>query len=113
MGLKLVNGDYVVGRNGLLQEASPKEELLQNAAMHLSLARGSFPYGRELGSRLGTLDAHGDHAAEQAVSFANEALMDMPGVRTSSAAVQSDGQIRFAVDTPLGEGEIIFEKQDA
>ncbi len=113
MGLKLVNGDYVLKRNGLLQEATPMEELLQNATMRLTLAQGSFLYGRELGSRLGTLDTQGEHAAEQAVSFANEALMDLPGVRASAAEILSGGRIKFTVDTPLGEGEIIFEKLEA
>lgn len=108
MGLKLEQGVYALGPGGLPREAEPLEELLQNAAMCLNLPRGSFPYGRELGSRLSTLERSGEHAEEQVVSLANEALLELPGVRAEQAVIREDGSVAFAVSTPLGKGEVIY-----
>ncbi len=108
MGLKLENGNYALGPGGMPMEADEAEELLQNAAMRLNLPRGAFPYGRELGSRLGELDPAGDRAEEQAVSLANEALLELPGVLAERAEFLEGGVIRFAVSTPLGKGEAVY-----
>lgn len=108
MGLKLQAGVYALNANGLPEENSELEELLQNAALRLAIPQGSFPYGRELGSRLQALDRDGGHAEEQAAALANEALMDMPGVLAEQAEFQEGGGIAFTVSTPLGKGRIVY-----
>lgn len=108
MGLKLENGRYVLNSNGLPAEVSGLEELLQNCALRLAIPKGSFPYGRELGSGLHGLDRGREHAPEQAVALANEALMDLPGVLAEQAEMKQDGGIRFTLSTPLGKGEIDY-----
>lgn len=108
MGLQLVRGTYPIDGRGLPMEVTGLPELLQNAALRLNLPKGKFLYGRELGSRLGELDREDGHAREQAVSLANEALMDMPGVKALEAELLENGAIRFQLVTPLGEGEAIY-----
>lgn len=108
MALKLENGVYALGPSGLPTEVSGLEELLQNALLRLSIPRGSFPYGRELGSGLRDLDRTEEHAGERAAALANEALLDLPGVRVRSAKIQAGGAIVFTVETPLGEGEVTY-----
>lgn len=109
MCLKLKDGVYELGENGLPKKAGALEALLQNAAMRLVISKGSFIYDRELGSELYTLDVYGEHAAEQAMAFANEALMDMPGVTANRAEITESGNIEFTISTPQGEGKIIYE----
>ncbi len=102
------NGTYVLGPTGLPEPASPLEELLQNALFRLRIPRGSFPYGREIGSGLGGLDSGESHWEERALALANEALLDLPGVRAQQAELRQDGGIAFRLSTPLGEGEVIY-----
>ncbi len=106
--IKLKNGGYVLGGNGLPEAVSGKEELLQNALLRLTLPRGSFPYGRQLGSGLSLLDVTKEHAGERALALANEALLDMPGVRAEQVEIREDGSVKFLLSTPLGEGEVIY-----
>lgn len=108
MGLKLEKGVYALHENGLPESNSPQEELLQNAALRLSIPKGSFPYGRQLGSMLHSFDRTGEHAEEQAVSLANESLMDMPGVTAEQARFTADGRIEFTISTPLGRGKVFY-----
>ncbi len=108
MALKLQDGTYVLGPAGLPETVSGLEELLQNALLRLSIPRGSFPYGRDLGSGLKGLDRSGEHAGEQAAALANEALLDLPGVRAEKAEFRQDGRIAFTLSTPLGEGTVIY-----
>ncbi len=107
MALRLRDGNYVPGPSGLPEEVSGLEELLQNALLRLTIPKGSFPYGRELGSGLGDLDAGAEHAADRAAALAGEALLDMPGVRVARTEFRKDGGIAFTLSTPLGEGEVI------
>ena len=106
MGLKLKNGTYVLQKSGLPQSNTEEEELLQNAELRLSVAQGSFPYGRKIGSRLGRLDRESEHAEEQAVSLANEALLDLPGVQAETVTFLSGGIMRFTLSTPWGEEQV-------
>ena len=107
MSLKIVNGVYALDGRGLPQEISGLEELTQNVALALTLPRGSLPMAPELGSALAELDRSAEHAAEQAVALANEALLDLPGVTVTGAQLLEEG-IRFTVDTPLGETEVLY-----
>ena len=106
MGLKLKNGTYTLQKNGLPQTNTEEEELLQNVSLRLSLKQGSFPYDRSLGSRLSRLDREGEHAEEQAVSLANEALLDLPGVQAEEVTVLPGGTLRFTLSTPFGEEQV-------
>lgn len=83
------------------------QETLRNASLRLNLHRGSFPYGRAYGSRLHALDRGGEHAEEQAVALANEALLDLEGVTANSAEVSEEG-IRFSIETAFGAGEVLY-----
>lgn len=80
---------------------------LENAALRLNLRKGSFPYGREYGSRLHRLDRDAEHAEEQAVALANEALLNLEGVTASGAELSQDG-IKFTIETPFGTGEVLY-----
>ena len=80
---------------------------LENAALRLRLRKGSFPYGRGYGSRLHQLDWDAEHAEEQAVALANEALLELAGV-TASAAELAEGGIKFTIETPFGTGEVLY-----
>ena len=106
MGLKLKSGTYALLKNGLPQSNTEEEELLQNAELRLSIPQGSFPYGRKIGSRLDRLDREGEHAEEQAISLANEALLDLPGVQAEKVTFLSSGIMRFTLSTPWGEEQV-------
>lgn len=105
MELKVEKGVHALGPNGLPLQVTGLAELLQHACMAISLRRGEFPYDREIGSRLWLWDPAGEHALERAVALANEALLDLPGVRAKSAE-KTDGGVKFTIHTPLGEGEV-------
>lgn len=107
MELKWRDGGLVLGPGGIPETVSGLEELLQNVRMRLALRRGSFPYGRDLGSGLADWDGGEEHARERAEALANEALLDLPGVRAEAARISENGVV-FTVATPLGEGEIIL-----
>ena len=109
MDLKVEKGMHTLGPQGLPQQVEGLEELLQNACLRLSLHRGEFPYGRELGSGLHQWEAEGEHAIERALALANEALLDLPGVQAENAAETEDG-VRFTLRTPLGEGDVTVWK---
>lgn len=109
MDLKVTEGVHARGPTGVLQRVGGLEELLQNACLRISLRRGKFPYGRELGSGLWEWDPEEEHALERAVALANEALLDLPGVRAVSAE-QTQAGVKFTLRTPLGEGEVTVWK---
>lgn len=106
MGLKLQYGTYPLLRTGLPRTTTEKEELLQNATLRLTIPQGNFLYDRTIGSRLSTLDTTAEHAADQALSLANEALMGLPGVQADSVVSLSEEQAGFTVSTPLGSGTV-------
>lgn len=84
-----------------------KQKALTNASLRINLRRGAFPYGRSYGSRLQELDRSGEHAEEQAAALANEALLGLEGV-TATAAEFSEQGIKFTIETPFGEGEVLY-----
>ena len=108
MALKIEDGAYALTSAGLPEEIGGVEELLQNVMFRLNLPLGAFPYGRNLGSRLHTLDFSQEHAADRAAALANEALLPLPGVRVKAAELQGENKIKFTVATPLGERTVIY-----
>lgn len=103
--MKVERGDYVLNPMGLPETVSGKEELLQRAGMCIALRRGCFPYDRSLGSELWRWEPEAEHSEERATALANEALLELPGLRAVSAQITSGGVI-FTIVTPLGEGEV-------
>lgn len=110
MALKLENGTYALGSGGLPEEVSGLQELLQDARLRLTLPRGTFPYGRDLGSGLWDLDPQEERGLDRALALANEALLDLPGVLATAVTRQSTGSLRFTLETPFGEGEVDYGK---
>ncbi len=108
MALKLKDGEYSLGAGGLPETVSGLEELLQDVRLCLTLPRGNFPYGRDLGSGLHCLDPGEEHRDQRALALANEALIDMPGVRAVKVVFPEDGGMIFTVSTPLGEGDVTY-----
>ena len=108
MGLKLIDGTYALQNNGLPEPNTEEEELLQNAQLRLAVRQGSFPYGRTIGSRLAELNRNREHAEEQAVSLANEALLDLPGVQAEEAMLLSGGGMYFILSTPVGTKNLLL-----
>lgn len=108
MSLRLEGGAYALSGGGLPLENDEAQDLAQRIWMRLTLPQGAFPYGRGMGSRLGRITGEEDHREELAVSLANEALLDLPGVSARQAAFLPGGGIRFIVATPLGEQEVIY-----
>lgn len=107
MDTKVVNGNYVLGANGLPETVEGKEELLQRARLSLQLRKGKFPYNRELGSGLWQWDRQEEHPEDRALALANEALLRLPGIRAKAARLTEAG-LAFLIETPLGEEEIEF-----
>lgn len=105
MDVKWEQGDWALGPTGLPGSVSGLAELLQNSGMRIAMKRGSLPYEPELGSLFWQWDPAEDHALERALALANEALLDLPGVRATGAQAAEDGVV-FTLETPLGEGEV-------
>ena len=105
MDMKWEQGDWALGPTGLPETVEGLEELLQNGAMAIAMRQGSLPYDRSLGSRFYLWDREEEHALERAVALANEALLDLPGVRATAAQATEHGAV-FTIATPLGEGDV-------
>lgn len=107
MDLKWEPGGVALGSNGLPQQVDGLEEILQNVALRLTMPRGSFLYGANLGSGLSELDPLEENSTQRAWALANETLMECPGVCVVQAGFdQEAGMWTFTVETPLGTGEV-------
>ena len=58
------------------------------------------------GSGLWQWNPQEPRALDRALALANEALLDLPGVRAVSAKMTEDCKLGFVIQTPLGEEEI-------
>ncbi len=109
MDTKVQNGNYVLNANGLPDTVEGLEEQLQLAELSLRLRRGTFPYNRKLGSGLWQWQQQGgrqeNQPGERALALANEALLEMPGLRATQARLTDRG-VEFDLETPLGEGVV-------
>lgn len=108
MDTKVENGGFVPASNGLPETVEGKAELAHYARMRLLMRRGKFPYDRELGSGLWQWSPQEPRALDRALALANEALLDLPGVRAVSAEMTEDNKLGFTIQTPLGEEEIVL-----
>ncbi len=107
MDLKWEPGGVALGPGGVPLQVSGLEEMLQNVTLQLSMPRGSFPYGADLGSGLRELDPAEENSTQRAWALANETVMGSPGVKITQAAYDSEsGAWCFTVETPLGTGQV-------
>ena len=103
-----------LGANGLPQPVTGLEEVLQNAAMAISLRRGGFLYQAGLGSGLRQLDPQEEHSEERARALAEEALLPLPGVQVKQAQYEPlENLWHIQVETPLGAGEITVSGKES
>ncbi|WP_283610149.1 GPW/gp25 family protein [Faecalispora anaeroviscerum] len=113
MDIRLDQGDFAVGSNGLPDSVSGKEELLQRALIRLSVPRGSFSYDPELGSRLHTLVLTGTDLNTRARELTEEALSAMPELSVEWVVCTPLGGARarltVALNTPWGAGTVSLE----
>lgn len=89
MDVALKNGDFETGTNGFPVLLDGTEELLQRAAVRLTVPRGTFGYNPGLGSRLWGLDPGAPGFGEAALFAAQEALLLLPQVRAQSVRLVS------------------------
>lgn len=108
MDTKLENGDLAGGERNLPYAIGGLEEALQRAWLCLAIPKGSFRYLRQLGSRLGQLEAGED---ERAQALCQEALELCPGFRVKEAHA-ADGWIDVTVETPEGTGQLRVPGKD-
>lgn len=111
MDVVLENGKIRRNGLGLPETADGLAALLQRAYIRLNAVRGSFPYNRTLGSRIPQMALTEEHAAEQALSFAREALADCPALMAERVELQ-DGVVAVFLTTPLGEGCVTVRKEE-
>jgi hypothetical protein len=82
----LADGDFARAANGRPYSVGGAEEMLQHAAIRLTVPKGSFCYDALLGSRLHELTGSEADVAEAALPLARDALRSLPGV----AAVRTE-----------------------
>lgn len=73
------NGNMVSDHDRSIRTVTGIEELAQAAMIRLTVRRGSFPYQKDLGSRLFDTDIHNANE-ESLLSVVEEALQDMKEV---------------------------------
>ncbi len=102
MDNKINNGDTELNNKGLPTELYGLEECIQQAFIRITVKKGSFPYNRELGSRLHTLASGADK--ERLLAYGQEALSGS-GI-TASGVELTGGKMVFTLSTPFGAGQV-------
>lgn len=110
MEIRLDNGAVCANGLGLPETAEGLEALLQRVYNRLNTVRGSFPYDRELGSRIPEMTLS-ENTAEEALRFAQEALLSCPEV-TVQMAVLSGDTVTVTLSTPLGAGSVTVYRRE-
>ena len=103
MELKLKNGDYVSDGIGGLQRVSGMDALVQRVLFRLTARRDSFPFQKNLGSRLwqlGRVPVNQRQAA--ATQYVAEALSEEPNLEVKAVELLEDGQLTV---------ELVHEKE--
>ena len=87
MDIMLKNGDQVFDRQGAPVMLRGKEELLQQAALRLSIPKGTLPWAPQFGSQLHTLALAGRGTAlsQRALSVCRQALLPVKGLFPQAA----------------------------
>ncbi|WP_101697252.1 histidine kinase [Clostridium minihomine] len=116
MDIKLEQGDFAVGQNGLPFSVSTKEELLQRAKIRLSVPKGSFSYDSQLGSRLHTLKLSGSDLNARARELTEEALAKMTELSVEKVRCdlvdQNHALLKVELVTPYGLGSISLKLEN-
>lgn len=105
MEIRLENGAVCANGLGLPETAEGLEATLQRVYNRLNAVRGSFLYDRSLGSRIPEMDLSVEEAAENALRFAQEALLDCPEITVEGTKVLGNTVI-VTLSTPLGTGNV-------
>ena len=93
MDTKLTNGDFQRDAGGIPLLLGQEEEIIQQAMISLTARRGAFSLDPGLGSRLYQLPRCQDDLLEQlALSYIQEALMDLPAFRVQQVQCRYDPQ---------------------
>ncbi|MGX8711531.1 MAG: histidine kinase [bacterium] len=90
MDTALIEGDFLPGSNGRPKQIGGARELLQRAAVRLTVPLGGFVYDPSLGSRLYELKPGGSGLNEKALALAQEALRALPQVTVERAECSGD-----------------------
>ena len=87
MDIMLKNGDQVFDRQGAPVMLRGKEELLQQAALRLSIPKGTLPWAPQFGSQLHTLalTGRGTALSQRALSVCRQALLPVKGLSPQAA----------------------------
>lgn len=90
MDTLLENGQHKPSDFGLTQRITGKELLLQRAYISLVVPKGSFPYNKELGSKLHTLSKSATpETSRLAAEYARQALVGLPEVQLEEVVCSS------------------------
>lgn len=111
MDVRLENGVIRQNGLGLPETADGLDALLQRAYIRLNAVRGSFPYDRALGSRIPQMAVTAEHAAEQALGFAREALLGCTEITAERAEIHGN-TVTVYLATPLGTGYVTVKKEE-
>lgn len=92
MDALLIRGAHRLGRSGAPEMVFGGKELLQRAAIRLTVRRGSLPHDPHFGCSFFRLRAEGNRAALNACALAaaREALAPLSGVTVSEAECRLD-----------------------
>ena len=102
MDNKITDGDTELNKKGLPMEITGIDECIQQAFIRLTVKKGSFPYNRDLGSRLHTLGPVAEK--NQLLAYAGEALSGS-GIYAEDVEILENVFI-FSLSTPFGKGEV-------
>lgn len=93
------SGVYSYNACGMPERAVGREALLQEAYIRLQMAKGSFPYEREMGSLLYRLPKFPEQEREAlAYAYAQEALLPMADVQAVSALLAEPSAVEIVLE---------------
>jgi phage gp46-like protein len=97
MDTALKNGDFARNANGRPGLIDGIQEILQRAAIRLTVPLGEFVYDAQLGSRLHSLNPLDDTKNAKALAMAQEALKSLPQLTVESVACSDENPMRAVV----------------
>jgi len=108
----LVNGEHFTDNRGIPIRISGERELIQRALLRLTIQKGSFTQDPALGSELYKLrDIRGGNLERAAMSYVQEALLNMPEVIVTDVKVgrQTADVILLGVSLEIYENQYQLE----
>lgn len=110
MDTKIENGNFLLNSRGIPETVSGLEAELQRAEIALSIPQGMFRYDGKLGSSI-SLEKQGEHYEERVLAAANEALINLGGIRALKVKLVKEG-IEVELQTVHGVGSIVLEDKE-